>query len=339
MLNADGSFVYTPDQDYNGTDSFTYKASDGDLESEVATVTITINPVNDAPVAEDDAYTTDEDVMLNVPAPGVLENDTDPDSPVLTAVLVDTVSHGELVLNADGSFVYTPDQDYNGTDTFTYKASDGDLESEVATVTITINPVNDAPVLDEIPDFTIPELELFTFTATATDVDDTELIFSLIDPPAGAEIEPETGVFTWTPAHEQIGEHEITLCVSDGELEDCQTFTITVIRVNAAPIAMEDEYTLNQDETLTVEAPGVLENDNDPDDDALTAVLVTTTQHGTLILSNDGSFVYIPNAGFYGEDTFTYKAFDGEYYSEEVTVTLIVVKKPVWNLYFPVMFN
>ncbi|HQN69059.1 MAG TPA: Ig-like domain-containing protein, partial [Anaerolineaceae bacterium] len=207
------------------------------------------------------------------------------------------------------------------------------------TVTITINPVNDAPVLDEIPDFTIPELELFTFTATATDVDDTELIFSLIDPPAGAEIEPETGVFTWTPAHEQIGEHEITLCVSDGELEDCQTFTITVIRVNAAPIAMEDEYTLNQDETLTVEAPGVLENDNDPDDDALTAVLVTTTQHGTLILSNDGSFVYIPNAGFYGEDTFTYKAFDGEYYSEEVTVTLIVVKKPVWNLYFPVMFN
>ena len=339
VLNADGSFVYTPDQDYNGTDSFTYKASDGDLESEVATVTITINPVNDAPVAEDDAYTTDEDVMLNVPAPGVLENDTDPDSPVLTAVLVDTVSHGELVLNADGSFVYTPDQDYNGTDTFTYKASDGDLESEVATVTITINPVNDAPVLDEIPDFTIPELELFTFTATATDVDDTELIFSLIDPPAGAEIEPETGVFTWTPAHEQIGEHEITLCVSDGELEDCQTFTITVIRVNAAPIAMEDEYTLNQDETLTVEAPGVLENDNDPDDDALTAVLVTTTQHGTLILSNDGSFVYIPNAGFYGEDTFTYKAFDGEYYSEEVTVTLIVVKKPVWNLYFPVMFN
>jgi len=127
------------------------------------------------------------------------------------------------------------------------------------------------------------------------------------------------------------------LCVSDGELEDCQTFTITVIAVNAEPIAVEDEYTLNQDTILVVDAPGVLENDSDPNDDTLTAVLVTTTEHGTLFLSADGSFIYIPNAGFYGEDTFTYKAFDGEYYSEEVTVTLIIVKKPIWKLYFPII--
>ncbi|HOH92609.1 MAG TPA: Ig-like domain-containing protein, partial [Anaerolineaceae bacterium] len=67
--------------------------------------------------------------------------------------------------------------------------------------------------------------------------------------------------------------------------------------------------------------------------------LVTTTQHGTLILSADGSFMYVPDAGYSGEDTFTYKAFDGEYYSEEVTVTLIVVKKPVWNLYIPILLT
>jgi len=341
VLNADGSFVYTPAQDYNGTDSFTYKASDGALESEVATVTITINPVNDAPVAVDDEYTVAEDNVLTVAAPGVLENDYDVDGDVLSAALRTNVSHGVLVLLSDGSFTYTPAPDFFGTDSFTYTLisypQTQDNWTDWATVTITVTPINDAPVLDEIPDFIIPELEPFAFIATATDIDDTELTFSLIDPPTGAEIDPETGEFTWTPTHEQIGEHEITLCVSDGELEDCQIFTITVIAVNAAPIAVEDEYTLNQDETLLIEAPGVLENDSDPDDDPLTAVLVTSTQHGSLILSADGSFMYVPNAGFYGEDTFTYKAYDGEYYSEEVTVTLIVVKKPVWKLYFPIL--
>ncbi|NLZ26825.1 MAG: ExeM/NucH family extracellular endonuclease [Chloroflexi bacterium] len=341
VLNADGSFVYTPNQDYNGTDTFTYKASDGALESEVATVTITINPVNDAPVAVDDEYTVAEDNVLTVAAPGVLENDYDVDGDVLSAALRSNVSHGVLVLLSDGSFTYTPDPNFFGTDSFTYTLLSYPQPdsgwTDWATVTITVTPVNDAPVLDEIPDFTIPELEPFAFIATASDVDDTELTFSLVNPPEGAAIDPETGEFTWTPTHEQVGEHEITLCVSDGELEDCQTFTITVIAVNASPVAVEDEYTLNQDEILNVAAPGVLENDSDPDDDPLTAVLVTTTQHGTLILSADGSFMYVPNAGYYGEDSFTYKAFDGEYYSEVVTVTLTIVKKPVWNLYFPII--
>ncbi len=333
--------TYTPNQDYNGTDSFTYKVNDGDLDSNIATVTITVTPVNDAPVAVDDEYTVAEDTVLTVAAPGVLENDYDVDGDVLNVALRTNVSHGVLVLLSDGSFTYTPDQDFFGTDSFTYTLLSHPQPNsgwtDWATVTITVTPVNDAPVLDEIPDFTIPELEPFTFTAFATDVDDTELIFSLVDPVEGAEIDPETGVFTWTPTHDQIGEHEFTLCVSDGELEDCQTFTITVIAVNASPIAVEDEYTLNQDTILVVDAPGVLENDSDPEDDELTAVLVTTTQHGTLILSADGSFMYVPDAGYSGEDTFTYKAFDGEYYSEEVTVTLIVVKKPVWKLTFPII--
>ena len=343
VLNADGSFVYTPAQDYNGTDTFTYKASDGELD-DIATVTITINPVNDAPVAVDDAFTVAEDAVLTVTAPGVLENDYDVDGDALSATLRTNVSHGVLVLLSDGSFTYTPDPDFFGTDSFTYNLityppspQPEDGWTDWATVTITVTPVNDAPVLDEIPDFTIPELAPFAFIATASDVDDTELTFSLTNPPAGAAINPETGEFTWTPTHDQVGEHEITLCVSDGELEDCQTFKITVTAVNTSPVAVADEYSLNQDQMLTIAAPGVLENDSDADNDPLTAVLVSTTQHGTLILSADGSFIYVPDAGYYGEDTFTYKAFDGEYYSEVVTVTLTIIKKPVWMQYFPII--
>ena len=88
-------------------------------------MTLTVNPVNDAPVAANDAYTTDEDTPLTRPAPGVLANDTDVDGATLTAVLVTGPAHGTLALNADGSFTYTPAANFNGSDSFTYQASDG----------------------------------------------------------------------------------------------------------------------------------------------------------------------------------------------------------------------
>jgi VCBS repeat-containing protein len=145
-LNADGSFTYTPDQDFNGTDTFIYQASDGTNPSNVATVTITVNPINDAPVATDDAYSVNEDEILTVAAAdGVLTNDTDVDGDPLTASLVTGPANGELTLNADGSFVYTPTFHFNGPDTFTYKANDGTSDSNEATVTITVNSVNDPP--------------------------------------------------------------------------------------------------------------------------------------------------------------------------------------------------
>jgi VCBS repeat-containing protein len=148
-LNANGSFSYSPAANYHGGDSFTYRATDpSEAESNVATVTLTIRSVNDAPVAANDAYATDEDTTLTVAAPGVLVNDTDVEGDSLTAVLASSPSHGTLTLNADGSFSYTPNANFNGSDSFTYKANDGTDASNVATVTITVNAVNDAPVLD-----------------------------------------------------------------------------------------------------------------------------------------------------------------------------------------------
>ena len=147
-LNADGSFLYTPDNDFNGSDSFTYKANDGKAVSNTGTVSITINPVNDSPIAVNDSYTTSEDNTLDIAAPGVLANDTDPDGDLLTATIVSNPSNGTLSLNTDGSFLYTPDNDFNGSDSFTYKVNDGIADSNIATVTITVNSINDAPVAD-----------------------------------------------------------------------------------------------------------------------------------------------------------------------------------------------
>ena len=93
-LNADGSFTYTPNANFNGTDTFTYRANDGTGNSNLATVTLTVNPVNDLPVAGNDSYSVNEDTPLAVPVSGVLGNDTDVDGDPLTAVLVSTTSNG-----------------------------------------------------------------------------------------------------------------------------------------------------------------------------------------------------------------------------------------------------
>ena len=132
--------TYTPDPDYNGPDNFTFKANDGQADSNVATVSITVNPVNDAPVAANDAYDVDQDGILNVAAPGVLGNDSDIDGDDLSAVLATGPSNGQLALNPDGSFTYSPNQGFSGADSFTYRASDGSAQSAPATVTITVKP-------------------------------------------------------------------------------------------------------------------------------------------------------------------------------------------------------
>ena len=138
------NLTYTPDGNYNGPDSFTFYVTEGtSLVSGNATVAIDVIPVNDAPVAEDDSYSVNSGSILTINiATGVLSNDNDIDEDTLSAVLVDDVLHGELILNSDGSFTYDPDPSYFGTDQFTYKADDGDLQSGETVVEITVVQTN-----------------------------------------------------------------------------------------------------------------------------------------------------------------------------------------------------
>lgn len=137
-FNADGSFSYTPGANFNGEDSFTYMANDGVANSNPATVTLVVKPVNDPPLAADDSYTTLENQTLTVAAPGVLANDIDIDGDTLTSVLVSEPANGTLVLNANGSFSYTPKAGFTGTDGFTYQANDGKGGSNTGTSRITV---------------------------------------------------------------------------------------------------------------------------------------------------------------------------------------------------------
>jgi VCBS repeat-containing protein len=196
-LNADGSYVYTPARDFNGVDGFTYVANDGAANSAPATVTIAIAPVNDAPVAVNDAAATNEEVAVSG---NVLANDSDVDSSALSVRLVTETAHGTIVLNADGSFTYTPTQDFNGVDSFTYVASDGAADSAPASAVIAVNPINDAPIAYSDLIRTMRNTPA-TGVLRATDVDGDALHFSIVLMPSNGTVtlDAATGAFVYKP--------------------------------------------------------------------------------------------------------------------------------------------
>ena len=344
QLSADGSFTYTPDADFVGSDSFVYRASDGDLVSANITVTIDVASSNVAPVAVDDSgsnFTTNEDTVLTTVA-SVLDNDTDADGDTLTANLLSAPATGSVTLNSDGTFTYTPAADTNGDVTFTYEATDGDLNSNAATVTITINPVNDAPVasddtlasaVDE--DAVDANFNLSELLANDTDVEGTQLTLQSFTQPANGTLTENAGVFTYNPNSNFNGADTFTYIVTDGDLDsNAATVTINVNAINDAPVADDEQYSMLPDTTLTETAPGVLDGDTDVEGTTLTVdlgSLNTTGLGGTLNLQTDGSFDYTPAGGFHGIESFTYQATDGALNSADATVTFIVNTPPVAN--------
>lgn len=155
--NNDGTFTYTPDENFNGTDSFVYQVCDTDGLCDTAEVIVNVTPVNDPPVAVDDAYSTIQDTTLTVDAPGVLVNDSDVDGDTIVVDSFDAFSQfgGSVSANPDGSLSYTPASGFAGFDTFTYTISDGNGGTDTAMVTITVDARNNRSISLDLQDFTL----------------------------------------------------------------------------------------------------------------------------------------------------------------------------------------
>lgn len=329
-LRADGSFDYIPEAGFYGVDSFTYRVDDGSATSNIGTATIEVARINHAPVAVDDAFSISEDASLDSPLPGVLANDADLEGDALTVALVAGPAHGSVTLNADGSFQYTPAANYSGVDQFTYQATDGSLVSNVATATINVAAVNDAPIA-AANSYSLNEDTTLAVSAPGvlgndSDADGDALSARLVaDVAHGALAFNADGSFEYTPAANFFGADSFTYVANDGVADSTVvTVTLSVAAVNDAPTAGDDVYSVNEDATLSVGAPGVLGNDADPEGTALTAVRLTNPLHGTLTFSANGSFTYRPAANYFGTDRFTYRATDGAGNSNVATVTLNV---------------
>jgi len=360
-LSANGTFTFVPTPDFNGAASFSYRVLDGKGgTSSPALVSITVAPVDDAPVANPDSFNATEDVVLNVPAPGVLVNDTDADNLIpppnagLTALLTaqPPAGQGTVALASDGSFVWTPTPgaNFNGQTTFRYRAVDPTpLQSPETTVTIQVAAVNDTPVAGD-REFTVEEGAVLTRNAAqglrtaVTDVDEpggfTGVINKLSDPAQGVLQLNTDGSFTYTPPAVVVNPFDVTFTYSatDNGLATSNTATVTihVTPFNDPPVAVADgPYTATEDQTLTVSAAlGVIPNDSDEEtpDSGLTAILVTNVPAaaGSVALNADGSFTYSPPAAgnFFtlpgSPISFTYKVNDGGKDSNVVSVTINV---------------
>ncbi len=329
VFNADGSFDYTPPADWTGSTSFTYQACYDGICSDPVTVTLEVKQV---PVATVDDYEMAKNTTLTISTPGVLGNDTGGVGATLTAALVSDVASGTLVLNANGSFTYTPTTDWTGTDSFTYKACDGTICSTPVTVTIVVKAV---PVAVNDSYLTVINQALVVDAASGVLANDTapvDAIAVLVDnvpSAAGGLTFNADGSFTYTPTTDWIGTTSFTYKVCDGTI--CSTAAMVTIQVKDIPVAVDDDYETLINQTLTVTAPGVLGNDLAPTGVVLTAALIADVpvDDGTLTFNSDGSFSFVPTTDWTGTTSFTYQACDGTVCSNTATVTIEVKGIPV----------
>ncbi|AJZ75402.2 beta strand repeat-containing protein [Candidatus Nitrosotenuis cloacae] len=323
-LNPNGSFTYTPNANYFGADSFTYKANDGANNSDPATVSITILPINDAPKTINDSYIANEDVTLVIPPPGILTNDSDVDGISLSSVLVAGSSNGMLVLNPSGSFSYTPNANYFGADSFTYKVNDGFLDSNVAAVSITINPIDDITVANDDTATTNEDVAVTTnVLVNDSGLGDNGLVVT-IDANAGNGMvipNPDNSI-TYTPNADFHGLDSYVYRVTDADGDgDTATVTITVNSINDIPVATDDATTTNEDAAVVI---SVLTNDAVLGDIPITISAELPPLHGMIIINPDTTITYTPNADYFGPDSFLYRITDVDGDADTATVNITI---------------
>ncbi len=337
QFNDDGSFRYIPDANFSGVDQFTYRATDGNEQSNIARVTINITSVNDPPSGKSDLYETDEDVPLNVSAEnGVLRNDTDVDGDAIVATIVVDVENGSLTLNSDGSFVYTPNADFHGTDVFSYRVGDSSDTSDPISVLLTVVQVEDTPV-GTTDSYNAEEDSQLVINANDgvlandSDAEDDQLIAEIRTATANGMLDlRDDGSFVYTPNDNFFGVDTFTYAAvdDDGASEDV-VVRLTVLGVPDPPTAVDDEGTVSNDASLP--SIDVLDNDTagPGEDSELTVMSVTQgTQGGEVNIVRDAvlpdTISYTPPAGFVGTDTFTYEIEDANGLVRSATVTIDV---------------
>ncbi|MFM2646037.1 tandem-95 repeat protein [Vibrio diabolicus] len=315
-VNPDGSVTYTPNDNYHGTDSFTYIVTSGGV-SESTTVNVDVTPVNDAPVAKDDTATTQEDIAVTI---DVLPNDTDVDGDKLSIQSASVPEAQGKVEIVDGKLVFTPAENFNGDAEITYTITDGSLTDQ-ATVNVTVNAVNDTPVVESsIADQTLAE----DFTPYTIDLNtafsdvDGDLTFS-VSGNSNVNVSIENGIATISPTADWNGSEELMFTATDPSGESVsQTVNFTV-----APVAdIESDRATVVEDTPTI--INVLGNDTFEGDDKVVSLDTNNgPANGTVSVNPDGSVTYTPNDNFHGADSFTYIVTSGGV-SESTTVNVDV---------------
>ena len=313
-VKADGSVTYQHNGSETTSDSYTYQVCDPDLLCASATVTLAVNPVNDAPVAGNDAANVDEGAAVTTT---VLENDSDADNlnNELTVSVIALPDNGTATVEADSTITYQHNDSETTADTYTYQICDPGNLCASANVTVTVNPVNDAPVaLDDVAN--VDEGATVTTTVLDNDSDadnlNTELIVTVTGPPANGTATVEAdGSVSYQHNGSETTADIYTYQICDPEnLCASATVTLTVNPVNDAPVAVDDTATTDEDVAVIIP---VVDNDSDAEGglDLSSVTIVTQPEDGTVSVNSvSGAITYSPNPDINGNDMLEYQLCD-----------------------------
>jgi hypothetical protein len=308
------NFTYTPNPDANGTDEFRFRVNDGSMDSSVATVTINIRAVNDAPKGEAQSVTLDEDSVAAITLRG---SDAEGDTMVFTVVA--EPAKGTLS-GTPPNLVYTAKTNATGPDAIVFKVDDGS-SSSFATIAISLTPINDPPVAQPQA-VALPEDSVRTITLRGTDIDTpaANLVFTILTPPTKGSLVGTNGVFTYRPNAHANGPDAFTFKVGDGSADSIPaTVSVDIVPVNDAPVALSQGVSTSEDGAVNIVLTGA-----DVDADPLTFSIVQQPAQGSLS-GNPPTLTYTPRTNFSGVDSFTFKVGDGTLESPTNGVVSITV--------------
>ncbi|NOU36456.1 MAG: tandem-95 repeat protein [Kiritimatiellaceae bacterium] len=316
-ITATNQITYTPATNYYGADSFTFTAKDASLTSTPATVSITVMPVNDPPVAQNQSVTN----VVEDTAKVITLVATDVETNALTYAIVSNPAHGTLGAVSSNTVIYTPETNYYGSDSFTFRASDASLTSTPATVSIAVTPVNDPPVAQGQSTSTA-ENTAKVVTLVATDIETNALTYSIVaNPLHGTLGAVSSNTVTYTPATNYYGAESFTFKANDGSTDSVPaTVSITVTHSNLPPVSQNQSVTNVVEDTARVITLVAI----DPETNAVTYAVVTAPSFGTLSTISSNTITYTPATNYYGSDSFAFRASDGVLTGNTATVSITV---------------
>ncbi|HEX8037628.1 MAG TPA: Ig-like domain-containing protein, partial [Chryseosolibacter sp.] len=313
LSGAPPNLLYTPALNFSGADSFTFHANDGTQDSPDAIVSITVTPVNDAPLA----FSQNVPFDLNTPKAITLAG-SDVDGDALTFTLTALPSNGTVTGTAP-AVTYTPDAGFTGNDTFKFIVNDGTVNSTEATVSLNLTPGANVPPVASDKSVTTAEDTPLEIVLTATDDNGDNLTYSITQVPANGTLNVSGATVTYTPAANYNGADLFRFEASDGSLASGQaTVDITVSPVNDAPVANGQSVSTFKNTSKDVTLTG-----SDVEGSPLTYSIAIQAAHGAVTVNADVA-TYTPAAGYVGSDSFRFTASDGDLSSPLATVSIVV---------------
>ncbi|WP_423251982.1 tandem-95 repeat protein [Vibrio alginolyticus] len=330
-INGDGTYTFSPNENFNGEVSLDVVVVDEDGATDSTTAGITVLEVNDPPIAGTTSYTIDEDEVITISAEQLLANSSDIEGEVVLDSVSYSGSEGIFTDNGDGTFSFAPNQNFNGEVNLDVVVVDEDGATASTTANIDVLPINDAPVsgdlaysVDEDNSITLSQEQLL---AQATDVEGDALTASNLVVDGDATVTAnDDGSFTITPDANFNGDIDITFDINDGSDTIVATADLTVNPVNDLPQPEDQAFTIGEDGVLTFTDQDLLDGATDIDGDNLTVEGVTYTgADGVLTDNGDGTYSFAPNENFNGNVNFTFDVSDG---TDTVTANIDVTVTP-----------